>query len=153
MFIGRTDAEAEIPILWPPDVKNWLIWKDPDAGKDWWQKEKRAAADEIVRQHHWLNAHEIAQTHKMVKDRGVWCAAVHGVAKSQMQLSDWRQTYIARERYTHVLLVLFLWRTLTRHAMMVSVYLSLGAFAIWSFPPDQRLYLEKSELSSRGIRK
>ena len=48
IFIGRTDAEAETPILWPPDVKNWLIWKDPDAGKDWTQEEKGIAEDEMV---------------------------------------------------------------------------------------------------------
>ena len=60
IFIRRTDAEA--PILWPPDVKSWLTGKDPDAGKDWRQKEKRAAEDEMVRQHHWLNGHEFEQT-------------------------------------------------------------------------------------------
>ena len=49
IFIGRTDAEAEAPILWSPDVKNWLIWRDPHAGKDWGQKEKRTAEDEMVR--------------------------------------------------------------------------------------------------------
>ena len=48
LFIGRTDAEPETPILWPPDVKNWLIGKDPDAGKDWKQKEKEVAEDEMV---------------------------------------------------------------------------------------------------------
>ena len=48
MFIGRTDAEAEAPILWPPDAKKWLIWKDPDAGKDWGQKEKWTTEDEMV---------------------------------------------------------------------------------------------------------
>ena len=47
MFIGRTDVEAETPILWPPDVKSWLIWKDPDAGKDWGQDEKRVTEDEV----------------------------------------------------------------------------------------------------------
>ena len=57
-FTGRTDAKAETPILWPPDVKNWLIGKDPDAGKDWRQKERRAAEDEMVRRHHWLNGLE-----------------------------------------------------------------------------------------------
>ena len=62
MFIGRTDAEAEAPILWPFDVKNWLIGKDPDAGKDRRQKEKRAAEDLMVRKHHWLNGHEFEQT-------------------------------------------------------------------------------------------
>ena len=58
IFIGRTDAEAEAPILWPPDVKNWLIWKDPDAGKDWRQEEKGMTGDEMAGWHHWLDGHE-----------------------------------------------------------------------------------------------
>ena len=61
-FTGRTDAEAEAPILWAHDVKNQLIEKDPDAEKDWRQKEKRAAEDEVVREHHQLNGHEFEQT-------------------------------------------------------------------------------------------
>ena len=62
IFIGRTDAEAEVPILWPPDVKSLLTGKDPDAGKDFWQKKKQAAEDEMVRSHHLLNGHESAWT-------------------------------------------------------------------------------------------
>ena len=58
IVIGRTDAEAETPLLWPPDAKNWLIWKDPDAGKDWRWEEKGTAKDEMVGWHHWLNGHE-----------------------------------------------------------------------------------------------
>ena len=58
IFIGRTDVEAETPILWPPDVKNLLIWKDPDAGKDCWREEKGTTEDEMVGWHHWLNGHE-----------------------------------------------------------------------------------------------
>ena len=54
IFIGRTDAEAETSILWPPDAKNWLIWKNPYAGKDWKQKEKGTTEDEMVGWHHWL---------------------------------------------------------------------------------------------------
>ena len=61
IFIGRTDAEVEALILWPLDVKGWLIRKDPDAGKDWGQKEKGAAEDEMVRCHHWLNGPEFKQ--------------------------------------------------------------------------------------------
>ena len=61
IFIGRTDAEAETPILWPPDVKNWLIWKDPDAGKDGKQEEKGMTEDEMVGWYHWLNRHEFDQ--------------------------------------------------------------------------------------------
>ena len=58
IFIGRTDAEAETPILGPPDGKNWLIWKDPDAGKDWRQEEKGMTEDEMIGWHHQLNGHE-----------------------------------------------------------------------------------------------
>ena len=58
IFIGRTDAEAKTPKLWPPDVKNWLIGKYPDAGKDWRQEEKTTREDEMVGWHHWLNGHE-----------------------------------------------------------------------------------------------
>ena len=58
IFIGRADAEAETPILWPPDAKNWLIWKDPDAGKGWGQEEKWMTEDEMVGWHHRLNGHE-----------------------------------------------------------------------------------------------
>ena len=62
IFIGRTNAEAEVPILQPPDAKNWLVGKVPDAGEDWAQEEKEAAEDETIRQHQWLNGHESEQT-------------------------------------------------------------------------------------------
>ena len=58
IFIGRTDADIETPIVWPPDLKNWLNWKDPDAGKDWRQEEKGMTEDEMVGCHHRLNGHE-----------------------------------------------------------------------------------------------
>ena len=58
IFTGRTDVEAETPILWPPDVKSWLIWKDPDVGKDWRQEKKGTTEDEMVGWHHRLNEHE-----------------------------------------------------------------------------------------------
>ena len=58
IFIGRTDAEAETPILWPHDVKNWLIWKDPDAAKDWKGEEKGMTEDEMIGWHHQLDEHE-----------------------------------------------------------------------------------------------
>ena len=58
IFIGRTDVEAETPVFWPPDAKNWLIWKDSDARKDWRQEEKGTTEDEVVGWHHRLNGHE-----------------------------------------------------------------------------------------------
>ena len=61
IFIGRTDAEAEAQMLWSPDVKYWLIGKDPDAGKDWRQGEKGTTEDEMVGWHHWLTGHEFEQ--------------------------------------------------------------------------------------------
>ena len=62
VFIGRTDVEGETPIFWPPDAKSWLIWKDPDIGKDWRQEEKGMTEDEMVRWHHRLNGHEFGYT-------------------------------------------------------------------------------------------
>ena len=62
VFIGRTDIEAETPILWPPDAKSWLIWKDPDAGKDWGQEEKGTTEDEMVGWYHWLDGHGFGWT-------------------------------------------------------------------------------------------
>ena len=61
IFIGRTDVEAETPMLWPPDVKSWLIWKYPDAGKDWGEETKGTTEDEMVGGHHQLNGHEFEQ--------------------------------------------------------------------------------------------
>ena len=61
IFIGRTDAEAETPILWPPEANSWLIRKDPDAGKDWRQEEKGMTEDEMIGWHHWLDGHEFEQ--------------------------------------------------------------------------------------------
>ena len=70
IFIGRTDAEVEAPILWQSDAKNWLIWKDLDAGKDWRQGEKGVTEDVMVRWHHWLDGHDFEQTPGDSKGQG-----------------------------------------------------------------------------------
>ena len=91
VFIGRTDTEAEAPILWPPDAKSWLIGKDPDAGKDWRCEEKGTTEHELVGWHHRLDGHELGKLRKLVMDREAWCATVHRVAKNWIWLSDWTE--------------------------------------------------------------
>ena len=95
IFIGRTDAEAEAPILWPLDMKSWLIRKDPDAGKDWRQEEKGMTEDEVVGWHHLLNGHEFAQALGIGEGQGslvccsAWgCRVGHNWATEQQHISD-----------------------------------------------------------------
>jgi len=92
IFFGRTDAEAEPPLLWPPDSKNWLIGKDCGAGEDWKWEQKGTTEDEMVGWHHWLSGHEFEHFRELVMGREAWHAAVHRVAKSRTWLSnstDW----------------------------------------------------------------
>ena len=85
IFIGSTDAEAESPILWPPEVKNWLIGKDPDAGKDWSQKEKGMTEDKMVGWHHWLNGHEFEQAPRVDDGQGsLVCYSPWGCKESEL---------------------------------------------------------------------
>ena len=91
IFIGKIDAKAETPILWPPDAKNWLNGKHPDAGKYWRWEEKGMTEDEMVGWHHWLNGHEFEYTLGVGYGHGAWHAAVHGITKSQTGLSDWTE--------------------------------------------------------------
>ena len=84
IFIGRTDVESEALILWPPDAKSQLIRKDSDTGKDWRQEGKGTTENDMVGC--------LSKLWEIVKDRETWCATVHGVAKSQTQLSDWTTT-------------------------------------------------------------
>ena len=85
IFIGRTDAEAETPILWPPDAKNWLIGKDPNAGTDWRKEEKRTTEGEIVGFHHRLNGHEFEQSLGVGDGQGsLACCSPWGGKESDM---------------------------------------------------------------------
>ena len=94
IFIGRTNAEAEAPILWPPDAKSQLIGKDLGAGKVWGQKEKRETENKLFGWHHWLSGHEFSKPWEIMKNREVWHAAVHGVAKSWTWFSNWTTIFL-----------------------------------------------------------
>ena len=84
-FFGRNDAKAETPVLWPPDAKNWLIGKDPDAEKVWKQEEKGMAEDEMVGWHHWLNGHEFEQALGVGDGQGsLVCCSPWGHKESDM---------------------------------------------------------------------
>ena len=83
IFVRMTDAEAETPIFWPPNVKNWLFGKQPDAGKDWRQDEKRTTEDEMVGWHHWLNGCEFEQAPGVGDRQGsLACCSLWGCKKS-----------------------------------------------------------------------
>ena len=88
LFIGRTDAEAESQILWPPDVKNWFTGKDPDAGKDWRQEEKGTTEDEMVGWHHQLNGYEFEQAPGVGDGQGsLACCSPWG--RKQLDTTEW----------------------------------------------------------------
>ena len=90
VFIGRTDAEAETPVLWPPDAKSWLIWKDPDAGKDWGQEEKVMTGDEMVGWHHQLNGHGFGWTRGVGDGQGgLACCSSWGRKESNTTEMNW----------------------------------------------------------------
>ena len=96
VFIGRTDVEAETPILWPPDAKSWLIWKDSDAGKDWGQEEKGTTEDEMVGWHHRLSGHGFGWTLGVGDGQGgLACCGPWGRKESDMtQWLNWTEHHV-----------------------------------------------------------
>jgi len=109
VFIGRTDAEAETPILWPPHVKTWLIGKDSDAGRDWGQEEKGTTEDEMAEWHHWLDGRECEWTLGVGDGQGglvCWDSWGHGESDTTERLNwltDWTEV---RQRKTNIMILL-----------------------------------------------
>ena len=99
VFIGRSDVEAETSKLWPPDVKSWLIWKDPDAGKDWGQKEKGTTEDDMVGWHHQLNGHEFGWTLRVSDGQGslACCGSWGHMGPNTTEWLNWTETLITKE--------------------------------------------------------
>ena len=100
IFIGRTDVEAETPILWPPDTKSWLIWKDPDAGKHWGQEEKGMTEDEMIGWHHQLNGNGFEWTPEVGDGQGgLACCSSWGCKESDM--TEWLNCVTEKYKYYH----------------------------------------------------
>ena len=104
IFIGRTDAEAEVPILWPPDAKNWLIGKDPDAGKDWRWEDKRMTENEMYGWHHWLDWHEFEQAPRIGNGWGSLARYSPQSMRLQRVGQDWAVNIMA-DRHVRLALV------------------------------------------------
>ena len=149
IYIERTDPETEAPILWLPDAKSWLIGKDPDTGKDWGQEDKGETEDErldgITDSMHM----SLSKLREMVKDREVWCAAVHWVAKNGTLLGNWTakkiflQYMVDSKTYFK-----FLKNNLLHYYQKLVLYLSSSLFRV-----SRISTLKKSILFFNGILK
>ena len=139
LFIGRTDAEAEAPVPWPPDVKNWLSGKDPDVGKDWGQEKKGLTEDEMVGWHHWLNGHECEQTLGDSEEQVnlVCCSCrVHWTWLSDwtinsclLEVSAWTCEVVRRCKLSNVLLLLL---TLSKPWLLWVFFFFFGSCVLFS---------------------
>ena len=115
VFIRRTDVEAETPILWPPDAKSWLIWKDPDAGKDWGQEEKGTTEDEMVGWYHHLNGHGFGWTAGVGDGQGGLgcCSSWSHKESDTTELLNWTECYWKPDKgllYYKIILVVMSWK-------------------------------------------
>ena len=131
IFIGRTDAEAETPILWPPDVKNWLTGKDSYAGKDWRGRQSMRWLHGITD----LLDMSLSKLWELVMDTEAWGATVHGVAKSWTHLSDWTELMIIRKEIYLSSCYRIIWKSDAKHTSYLStfpfLYLPLYSHLLW----------------------
>ena len=127
IFIGSTHAKAETPILWPPDGKNWLIGKDPDAGKDWRHEEKGMTEDEMVGWHHWMDM-SLSKFWELLMDREAWCAGFHGDGHDWVTELSWlintSNIFLIIFENSYSLFVF----TIVKENMILKKYISLNIF-------------------------
>ena len=141
VFIGKTDAEAETPILWPPDVKNWLIGKDPDAGKDWGQEEKGTTEDEMFGWHHGFNGHGFEWTVGVGDGGGLACSDSWG--RKESDRTEWLNwTEHCRNKF-HMVILICWWIQCYSIFLRVftSFFIILFFFSYKDFFPYKGLYV------------
>ena len=141
VFIGRTDIEAETPILWPPDGKSWFIWKNPDAGKDWRLEEKGMTEDEIVGWHHWLNRREFEWTPRVGDGQGgLACCSPWGRKMLDMtEQLNWTELNWYRSKRSFPHFKWFVWN---------SILLIFFFFVIWKIPEIEKEKVKWKKRSS-----
>ena len=162
IFIGRTDVEAEIPILWPSDAKNWLTGKFPDAGKDWRQEENETIEDEMVGWHHWLNGHEFEQAPPCDGQGNLVCCSPLGCKESgTTERLNWT---VSRVTCNHLFPFILLpsrvkkislsWyrtnkfkSTYAEYLLLLSVFQMVDDFLPWVYISKPPVYLETTSLT------
>ena len=143
IFIGKTGAEAETPVLWPPDVKNWVIGKDPDAGKDWRQEEKGMTEDEMFGWHHRLDGHEFEQALGVGDGQGnLVCCSPWG--RKELDTTERPNWFVCHLLLTLHQLQSFLFRRyLSFHFVKPNSYIRICLFLFkkWSFSFNSGLHI------------
>ena len=140
VFIGRTDAKAETPILWPPDVKSWLIGKHSDAGRDWGQEEKGTTEDEMAGWHHWLDGHEFEWT-PAVGDGQEGLACCHSRGHKESDTTEWLNWTELKHPASFSLSFTHLRDTQNTLNLVFSKKLCIQFSSIWKSCPSFKLLL------------
>ena len=139
IFIGRTDAEAETPILWPPDAKNWLIGKDLDAGKDWRQEEKGMTEDKMVGWHHRLDGHEFQQAPGVGDGQGSLACPWKSMG-SQRVVQDWVTELNNQEAFPFIWLYMCSFLVKQRYFILSTLFNMIQSGCFYWFAPCLSLF-------------